>query len=128
MSHKLYIPPLAAAAKAAGFGLGEDVLRASNRLGVDARWLGRQADDLPGYGDDAVVRTARLMSGTLRDHAKSAALQGELTTLSEQLANTYEELSLIYQVSSEMKVNRRAGEFFKQTYPDALDGMNVRGL
>jgi len=32
--------------------------------------------------------------------------------LSGQLANTYEELSLIYQISSGMRVNRSAGDFF----------------
>jgi len=35
-------------------------------------------------------------------------LQNEMDSLSGQLANTYEELTLIYQISSGMRINRRA--------------------
>jgi putative nucleotidyltransferase with HDIG domain len=116
------------AAKAPGFDLDEDVLRACGRVGLDAQWLAKQAADLPAYGNDAILHQARLLAAALRDQVRTAGLEAELNSLSEQLANTYEELSLIYQVSSGMKVNRRAGEFFKQACLDVLEVVNVRGI
>ena len=116
------------AAKAPGFDLDEDVLRACGRVGLDAQWLAKQAADLPAYGHDAILHQARLLAAALRDQVRAAGLETELNSLSEQLANTYEELSLIYQVSSGMKVNRRAGEFFKQACLDVLEVVNVRGI
>ena len=48
-----------------------------------------------------------------RNTAVESAMESELDSLSGQLANTYEELSLIYQLNAGMKVNRRSGGFFK---------------
>src|SRR5204863_6613640 len=80
------------------------------------------------YGDEAIQRQARLLLGMIRDQVRLAGMEGELDTLSGQLANTYEELSLIYQLSSGMKINRRATDFFKQACLDVMDVMGVRGM
>jgi len=116
------------AAKAASFSLGEDVLRTCGQLGLDGLWLLNQSDELPGYGEEAIRRQGRLLASTLRDQVRLTGLENELNSLSGQLANTYEELSLIYQVSSGMKINRRASDFFKQACLDVLEVMNVRGM
>jgi putative nucleotidyltransferase with HDIG domain len=55
-------------------------------------------------------------------------MESELDSLSGQLANTYEELSLIYQLSSGMKVNRSASDFFKQACLDVMEVMAMRGM
>jgi putative nucleotidyltransferase with HDIG domain len=116
------------AAKGHTFRLGEDVLRVCSGLGVDGIWLNQQAEELPIYGDEAIVRQARLLLGMIRDQVRLAGLEQELDSLSGQLANTYEELSLIYQISSGMRINRRAGDFFKQACLDVMDVVNVRGM
>jgi putative nucleotidyltransferase with HDIG domain len=116
------------AAKAAFFSLGEDVLRACGQFGLDGLWLLKQSEELPAYGEEAIRRQGRLLSSTLRDQVRLSGLENELNSLSGQLANTYEELSLIYQVSSGMKINRRASDFFKQACLDVLEVMNVRGM
>jgi len=116
------------AAKAASFSLGEDVLRTCGQLGLDGLWLLKQSEELPGYGEEAIRRQGRLLASTLRDQVRLTGLENELNSLSGQLANTYEELSLIYQVSSGMKINRRASDFFKQACLDVLEVMNVRGM
>src|SRR6185436_8642004 len=77
---------------------------------------------------EAIARQARLLLGMIRDQLHVTGLEGELDSLSGQLANTYEELSLIYQLSSGMKINRRAGDFFKQACLDVMDVMGVRGM
>jgi putative nucleotidyltransferase with HDIG domain len=64
----------------------------------------------------------------VRDSVKLNGLEREVDTLSGQLANTYEELSLIYQISSGMKVNRGAADFFRQACHDVLEVLNVKGM
>lgn len=55
-----------------------------------------------------------------------ATLQGELDALSGQLSDTYEELTLIYQISSGMRVNRSVDDFFRQACSDMIEVMDVR--
>ena len=119
---------IALAARATTFKLGEDVQRACGRVAADTAWLGQQAELLPGYGREALARQAALLASMLRDQFRLTSMEQELNTLSEQLANSYEELSLIYQISSGMRVNRRASDFFKQTCRDVLEVMNVRNM
>jgi len=116
------------AAKGCTFRLGEEVLRVCSRLGIDGIWLNQQAEELPIYGDEAIQRQSRLLLGMIRDQVRLAGLEGELDSLSGQLANTYEELSLIYQLSSGMRINRRSQDFFKQACLDVMEVMGVRGM
>src|SRR4051812_2366271 len=116
------------AAKGNSFRLGEEVLRVCSRLGLDGIWLNQQAEELPIYGDEAIQRQSRLLLGMIRDQVRLAGLEQELDSLSGQLANTYEELSLIYQLSSGMKINRRSGDFFKQACLDVMEVMTMRGM
>ena len=62
----------------------------------------------------------------LRRHV--LALQGEVENLSGRLADSYEELSLIYQVSGGMRVNRRPADFFRQACTDAAEVLDVQGV
>jgi putative nucleotidyltransferase with HDIG domain len=119
---------LALAGRAGSFRLGEDVLRVCSRLGIDGTWLNQQAEDLPTYGDEAARRQARLLLSMTGDQVRLSGLERELDSLSGQLANTYEELSLIYQISGGMKINRRASDFFKGACLDVMGVMNVRGM
>ena len=116
------------AGKSPAFALGEDVLRACSRLGIDAMWLEQQARELPTYDFDGIQRQTAGLLSMFRDQVRLATLDEELNSLSGQLSNTYEELSLIYQLSSGMKINRRAGDFFKQACLDVMEVMSVRGM
>lgn len=122
----LGIPILAA--RSAQFRAGEDVLQACGRLEVDATWLARQAESLPPFTRESLTRQSALLCAMLHDQLKLSGMELELNSLSEQLANSYEELSLIYQISGGMRVNRRAPDFFKQACQDVLDVMNVQGV
>ena len=119
---------LVLAARDQEFSLTEDVLRLCNRLGLDSTWLGREADELPSYGAPALERHARLFAESLRDQIRLAEAQTELNNVSEQLAATYEELSLIYHVSSGMTVTRRATDFFRQTCLETQHVIAARAL
>ncbi len=116
------------AGKSTAFKLSEEVVRVCSRLGLDGIWLNQQAEELAAYQDEAIQRQARLLLTMVRDQVRLSGLEQELTSLSGQLANTYEELSLIYQISGGMKINRRPIEFFKQTCLDAIEVMGIRGM
>jgi HD-GYP domain-containing protein (c-di-GMP phosphodiesterase class II) len=116
------------AGKSPAFKLGEEVVRVCSRLGLDGIWLGQQADELPVYNEEGVQRQARLLLNMMRDQVRLDGLQVELDSLSGQLANTYEELSLVYQISSGMRINRTANDFFKQACLDVLEVMGVQGM
>jgi putative nucleotidyltransferase with HDIG domain len=116
------------AAKSSSFRLSEEVVRVCNGLGLDGIWLNQQAEELPGYPDEAIQRQARLLLGSVRDQQRLAGLEHELNSISGQLTNTYEELSLIYQISGGMKVSRRPADFFRQACLDSIDVMGVRAM
>src|SRR5688500_8943944 len=116
------------AGKSSTFRLGEDVVRNCSRLGIDGIWLNQQAEALPSYTDETIQRAARVLQSMIQDQVRLASLEGELDSLSGQLANTYEELSLIYQISGGMRINRRASDFFKGACLEVMSVMNVRGM
>jgi len=116
------------ACKSSSFGKTEDVMRVCGRLALDATWLKHQADPLPSYAEDALQRQLGLVNGMVQDQVRMGGLESELESLSGQLANTYEELTLIYQISSGMRINRRAADFFKQACLDVLEVMGVEGM
>ncbi|HVT88420.1 MAG TPA: HD domain-containing phosphohydrolase [Tepidisphaeraceae bacterium] len=119
---------LVLAAKSPDFKLSEDVVSVCGRLGLDGIWLSQQADELNPHKDDVMQRVARLLLSMVRDQIRLTSLEKELDSLSNQLSNTYEELSLIYQLSSGMRVNRSPNDFFKQACLDVMELMGVRGM
>jgi putative nucleotidyltransferase with HDIG domain len=116
------------AAKSQRFELTEEILNIGNRLGLDSAALNQLSKELPGIAEDLVQRQAQMLVAMIRDQLKLAGLDQELTSLSGQLANTYEELSLIYQISGGMRINRRPVDFFKQACLDAIEVMGIRGM
>jgi HD-GYP domain-containing protein (c-di-GMP phosphodiesterase class II) len=123
-----FVGTIGLAGKSADFKLSDEVVLLCSQLGIDGIWLSQQADGLPSYQRDSILRQARMLLGMLRDHVRLVGLEREVASLSAQLANTYEELSLIYQLSGGMRVNRGAGDFFKQACVDLMGVMDVRGV
>ncbi len=119
---------LALAGKSGDFNLDEEILRVCSRLGIDGTWLSQQAEELVSYAEQDIQRQARLMLGAFKDQLRLDSLEGELNSLSGHLANAYEELSLVYQISGGMRVNRPANDFFKQACLEALEVMGVQGM
>jgi HD-GYP domain-containing protein (c-di-GMP phosphodiesterase class II) len=116
------------AARGPKFSITEDVARACSRHKIERKWLSKQARDLPGYSQEALAQQARLVLSMLNDQVRLTCLQGEINSLTGELSNTYEELSLIYQLSSGMRLNRSASDFFRQACTEVMDLMNVRGM
>ena len=64
----------------------------------------------------------------LKDQLRLAGMDSEINSLSGHLANAYEELSLIYQISGGMRINRPANDFFKQACLEVLEVTGVQGM
>jgi HD-GYP domain-containing protein (c-di-GMP phosphodiesterase class II) len=111
--------------RAEDFRLTEDVLRAAGTLRLDGQWLLTQARQVPHCTDASVLSQARLLPSMLADQLKLDGMSRELESMSTQLAHSYEEISLIYQISSGMKVNRRAADFFRQACQEVLAVMST---
>lgn len=102
---------------------GEAGVKATCQLaGVEATWIWPLAESLPVYGSDALARQCKVLESAIRDQAEVVGLQAKVATLSGQLSTTYGELSLMHQLSSGVRVNGRAAEFFQ------LACSNVRRL
>lgn len=97
------------------------------QLGIDSDWLAQEAIKTPSFDASAIQHEARQLANMLRDQLRLTGLEQEVESLSTQLSNTYEELNLIYRLSSGMKVNRSPSEFFKQVCLDLMDVIDVRG-
>lgn len=62
-----------------------------------------------------------------QEHAIEVS-QNEIATLSSNLANTYEELSLVYRISSAMKVTQQPREFLQEVCREIAEVMNISGV
>lgn len=69
-----------------------------------------------------------ISAGTGRLRRRVAELEGDLDDCAARLADSYEELSLVYQINGGMNVNRRPAEFFRQVCLDVLGLLGVRGM
>src|SRR5205814_10248335 len=85
---------LVMAGKSENFSLDEDVLRVCSQIGLDAIWLGQQAAHVPAHGSTRLTLGVGMFMTLLADRVRITALEDELNSLSGQLANTYEELTL----------------------------------
>lgn len=119
---------LAVAAKSADFTLCEDVLRSCARLALDGEWLAQQAEKFVPFSQQRLEVATTLLSALLADRSRLGSLDDELNLLSSQLANAYEELSLIYQVNAGMRVNRRSTDFFRDTCLEVKEVIGVAGM
>ncbi len=106
----------------------EAVLLRCGQFGLDAGWLMQQAGKLQEFDEPTLLSFSRLLAEMAHDQVRTGSMEGELDKLSTQLSNSYEELSLIYQVSSGMKVDRRPEEFFAEACQEVMSVIGVRGM
>ena len=119
---------LALTCKTHDFRLDEDVLRLCSQLGLDATWLETESKTLPSPPIEHLAASVALFLDMLADRLRVGSLEQELNSLSTQLANAYEELTLIDQINSGMRVNRRSSDFFRQACFDVMPVINVRAM
>ncbi len=69
----------------------------------------------------------KLLSWLVESQQEADLARGETESLSVNLANTYEELSLLYLISGSMKVNQSPEEFFQTVCQNLLEVMHLSG-
>lgn len=105
----------------------EDVQRLCSRLETDVEWLLEAATQVKSI-DPATLRAFGVFASSLsRSESKASAVEKDIESLSTQLSETYEELTLIYQISSGMRVNRSVEDFFLHACMEVIGVMGVRG-
>ncbi|HUB24731.1 MAG TPA: HD domain-containing phosphohydrolase [Tepidisphaeraceae bacterium] len=119
---------LVLAGRSATPGASDQVSSWCARLGLDPQWFADQTETLQAYDQAEMRRQAGLLLAMVRDQVKLSSLESELNGLSNQLSNTYEELTLIYEISRGMRINRQAHDFFKNACLDVLGVLGVGGL
>lgn len=90
--------------------------------------LGAMVSALPCYGPAALERLAANLPSLLNMRSRLAQVSQELDNLSEQLGDTYEELSLVYQIGSTMTVNSPSASFLKAACGTTASVMETRSL
>ncbi len=109
-------------------GADPAIERACHDIKLDRNWLSSQADCLPGQDPRRLVIDLNLLLSLLSERTRVAAAEQELNSLSVQLANAYEELTLIEQITGGMRVNRGSADFFHQACLDVMQVISLRGM
>ena len=115
------------AAPDAGAACTEEFQRQADRLGVDAQGVlsvlrRRAACSMPG---GALVGLGEILVTQL---AHNWALAEEVESLGNNLAETYEEISLLYKHGSRMTISRGPEQFLRDAGEDLLEVANVEGI
>ena len=104
-------------------GEGLDRLAASaGRPREELAVLARQACR---HGAEEAADFLNVLSWLLVGEQAVAVANNELATLSQNLAMTYEELSLLYRISGSMRVTQQAGRFLEGVCRELVEGMDV---
>lgn len=88
----------------------DDVARAAERLGLEPetvlRWVGRQT----AWAPEALERVSRLVVKQMASDARIRALEAETDNLSVNLVATYEEISLLYRITQNLRISQSEEE------------------
>ncbi len=71
----------------------------------------RRLAELPPVGEEDVERLAVMISDALADHVQLATNDQAMETVGQQLAESYEEISLLYSITQSMTVVQRPSRF-----------------
>ena len=103
----------------------EHFARLCDRLELDQRALRGYALEACRYGADEASHVQDMFTMFLQDQQRNQDANQALTSLSMNLAGTYEELSLLYHISSTMKVSQEPTEFLQDVCNQLREVMGV---
>jgi putative nucleotidyltransferase with HDIG domain len=103
----------------------EHIARLSDRLKLDARVMYEAARRACRYGSEEAVHIQRVFSWLVWEAQQARDTSVALTSLSTNLATTYEGLSLLYRVSGSMKLSAEPRNFLQDICDQLLDVMDV---
>ncbi len=95
---------------------------------IDRRGLIAQLDPVHLVGHADVARIAGLIGWLFQDGLELDRRQRELTLLSQQLGESYEELSLLYKLSANMLVSQPPAQFLNYACHELLQVIGVKWI
>ncbi|MCC7408594.1 MAG: hypothetical protein IT442_11020, partial [Phycisphaeraceae bacterium] len=107
---------------------GEHLILACTSQGLDPRAIARGAAESGLPTEREVERLAAMLAWMQQDSLEVARRYGEIQSLSQQLGDSYEELSLLYKFNSNMTVNQQPGAFFESACAELQSVVGLRWL
>jgi len=103
----------------------EHLARLCDQLELDRQVLTEQARQTVRHSADQVGDFLKIFAEVLEGIQNRAVARQELQSFSDNLATTYEELSLLYRTSGSMHVTQRPEQFLKKVCEELQDVMNI---
>ena len=103
----------------------EHLARLCDRLGIDRQILTEQAEGAVRHSSEQAGDFLRILAQALEGIQNRFVARQELQSFSNNLATTYEELSLLYRTSGSMHVTQRPEQFLKKVCEELLEVMNI---
>ncbi len=104
----------------------EEFLRTCSRMHLDTEAMASLCRQEAVYTERQAENMCSILEWIVQCEQAKKVGSEELATLSVNLANTYEELSLLYSISSSMKVTHRTTEFFENLCNELLEVMRIQ--
>lgn len=104
----------------------EEFLHACNRTHLDTEAMASLCRQEATYTEHQAETMSSILEWIIQSEQANEVAREELATLSANLANTYEELSLLYSISSSMKVTHGTTGFFEKLCDEILEVMHVQ--
>lgn len=101
-----------------GCAWDEELSRLCSTWQLDEQLLRGWFEEHPRLADGKVEKALSLIEQTLRRTLELSCRQAEVNHMTTQLADTYEELNLIYRAGATMRVTRRPRGHFAQLFDD----------
>jgi len=114
--------------------LAEDVVqseqftRIMDSAELDLQAVASQCVGQPWWDAADVQRIAAMLSWMADDLSRRERQDQEIATLSQQLAETYEELSLIYKLSASMTVSQEHGRFLEESLEEMQQVVGLKWM
>jgi len=104
----------------------EDFARACGQADLDCEVVADLCRKAARHDADEAETLCRVLEWLIRGQQAQTVAGEELRTLSTNLANTYEELSLLYRISGSMKVTQSNAKFFESVCGDLVEVMQLQ--
>ena len=92
---------------------------------LDADLVRRAAATSCRHSSDESAAYLKIITWMLEQEHSVEVASHEISTLSSNLATTYEELSLVYRISGDMKVTQQPGDFLQTICNELAEVMNI---
>ena len=106
----------------------ERLARMCDRIHLDHGVMTNLAEEACRYHENYAGTMVNVLGWLIKDQQNLSTASGELSTLSTNLANTYEELSLVYCISGSMRVTQNPREFLQNACDELLEVMNLSAV